>query len=947
MGNEFGLISGAEASVRPMSAGDVVTHPNHGEGTLVSGWEGHLEVSFPHGKVVFTDDSPERLAPTDRLGEWVLTGESEARKILGDFAKRRKAVLDQIRAGFLSDFLGSDERFDSSASALVDRDTYDSEKTAYVHSWLASMAKKAKNDRYRPDDEQAAAVGALGGHVQLVARAGSGKTETVANRAAFLQSRCGVPPDRMMLLAFNVDAAREMEERLGSKLDGAPVPFVMTFHALAYAIVPGAKSILVNGSDGADQSLDAELQRVLLDAMSDVSFEQKVRRLMLAHFRADWESIIGRGLNLDRDSMLEFRRGLASETLRGDFVKSHGEKVIANFLFEHGVPYEYEKSHRANGINYRPDFSLPASGGSSKPIVIEYFGMRGEPDYDRLTDEKRSYWAARANRCVFVELYPSDWNGDRAKLERELAVRLADAGVRLRRLSEDEIWDQCRRRSVLRFTNAVSGFVGRCRKQWLSPPDLRRLASSHPFVSDVERLFVDLASSLYGMYLDRLKVLGMDDFDGLLQKAVEIVESGSSVFSRRAGGGDLRRIRYLFIDEYQDFSELFFRLVDAIRRVNPGLRVFSVGDDWQAINRFAGSDLRFYRAFGEYFNPAERLSLATNRRSARAIVDMGNALMAGRGQPASYGGDDAGTVRIVDLSRFSSTSLEDILYRSSPMTPAILRILHAALSGKGKEDRTAMLLSVTNDLVDPAGGIVNIDRYLKAIRARLPRDIRDRVSISTAHGFKGKQADTIIVLDAFERSYPLIHPNWVFARVLGESLREIVDESRRLFYVALTRAKDNLFIFTESGRRSPFLDDIESLRRVPEIDWRLYPPPPDDDHWRLIKVSGRYESISTLIPDLKADGYRYRDLQRMGGPRTWDKPFRGGVTESDIYGSPWAIAARRARLSGIGISVQDAAEAPILEFVFVDGEILLDAGGALSPAPPEVMGRLLGSTLEQ
>ena len=58
------------------------------------------------------------------------------------------------------------------------------------------------------------------------------------------------------------------------------------------------------------------------------------------------------------------------------------------------------------------------------------------------------------------------------------------------------------------------------------------------------------------------------------------------------------------IDEYQDFSELFYRLMDAVREQNPRVRFFCVGDDWQAINGFAGSDLRFFQNFEHLFADA-------------------------------------------------------------------------------------------------------------------------------------------------------------------------------------------------------------------------------------------------------------------------------------------------------------------------------------------------------
>ncbi len=82
----------------------------------------------------------------------------------------------------------------------------------------------------------------------------------------------------------------------------------------------------------------------------------------------------------------------------------------------------------------------------------------------------------------------------------------------------------------------------------------------------------------------------------------------------------------------------------------------------------------------------------------------------------------------------------------------------------------------------------------------------------------------VIVLDALANCYPLIHQDWVFLRALGESVEEITAESRRLFYVALTRASESLVLFTDKRGRSPFLDDLETRVRLPAIRWLNYPP---------------------------------------------------------------------------------------------------------------------------
>lgn len=913
-----------------VTVGDVVTHTTFGRGISRGGWVGHLKVDFPSGSKTFTTADDLMMVGSSLAAEWQLIPRADAEATLAEQERLRQIALKEVREALAKDFLRSDALYDAGPAAHLSRSEYQQEKIRFVQAWVTRARPPAGGKApLVPDDEQALAVATVDGHVQLVARAGSGKTETVANRAAFLQQHCGVAPAEMLLLAFNRDAAYEMAERLSAKLGKGPLPHIMTFHALAYALVPGAKALLVNSSDGGDQSLNQEFQAVLLDAMARPHFEAQVRRLMLGHFRADWESIVRGGLNLTREEMLSFRRSLVSETLRGEYVKSYGEKVIANYLLEHDIPYFYEQHHWVSGQNYRPDFTVPKSGSMRQGVVIEYFGLGGEPDYDELSAKKRAYWEARSDRWAFIELGPKDWNRDPARLEACLGQKLVQAGVRPRRLSEDEIWLRARQRAILRFTEAVSGFVGRCRKQWRTPQDIREVMLGHQYSSDIERWFVDLAVEIYELYLDRLEAINADDFDGLLQRATYALDGGSTRFSRKAGDGDLKRIRYLFVDEYQDFTELFHQLIAALRAINPDVQLFCVGDDWQAINRFAGSDLKFYHQFDRIFVPARRLQLTTNRRSKRSVVQVSNALMFGRGAPARPSTDEPGTVTVVDLAKFRPTVAEESTFERSLLTPVVLRIAAASLA-KG---HSVVLLSARNVLTDPRGGAVSLDRYLRSLRDRLPSSMRERLSISTAHGFKGKQSDVVIVLDATERNYPLIHPNWILSRVLGESESAIVDESRRLFYVALTRARTELFILTEGDRRSPFLDEISSRTHLAQVNWVRYPPVLQDNDWLVVKVLGAYEAIEPLVSGLKADGYSYRDMSRSGGERTWDRAFR--ITDLDecfLITSPWMTQARAAGTRGVRVRFFDGLERLRAEGEIAEGKIILkSAAGTSAP----------------
>ncbi len=303
----------------------------------------------------------------------------------------------------------------------------------------------------------------------------------------------------------------------------------------------------------------------------------------------------------------------------------------------------------------------------------------------------------------------------------------------------------------------------------------------------------------------RVEQTGEDDFDGLLLKAVAAVRGGKTEFERKSGKGDFRKILYVLIDEYQDFSQIFHDMMTAIRSHTPDANFFCVGDDWQAINGFAGSDLRFFRDFNEYYSPSRRLEVTTNYRSEGAIVEAGNALMAGLGSPAKPSTSEKGKGTVGELSSFQPSPREQREFPGDALTPAVLRIISGCLEA----GQNVVLLSRKNSLpwyVGVGGG--DLGKFLESVRGYLPERDRRRVSISTAHKYKGLQQDAVIILDAVERCYPLIHPDILFTQILGDSPEKIAEEERRLFYVALTRAVSSLYVITENGSRSPFLDRI-------------------------------------------------------------------------------------------------------------------------------------------
>lgn len=434
------------------------------------------------------------------------------------------------------------------------------------------------------------------------------------------------------------------------------------------------------------------------------------------------------------------------------------------------------------------------------------------------------------------------------------------------------------------------------------------MTEQHKSANLTEQRFLALAQTFYDAYLARVSATGEDDFDGLLQEAAQQIAAGRTVFRRRSGSGDLRALRYICIDEYQDFSELFSRLIAAIRAVNPQVQFCCVGDDWQAINGFAGSDLRFYEGFSSMFAPARRVPVTTNYRSASAIVHVGNALMERRGDPGKANSTRPGSVLIADLANFEPAASEKMRHRGDSFTPAIVRLVRKS-TGAGRE---VVLLSRRNGLpwfinygderVGAAAGA--LDSFLKLVRSHLPHQERDLVSISTAHKYKGLEKHTVIVLDAVFRCYPLIHPDLLFTRILGDTLERVVAEERRLLYVALTRAVERLIVVTERGGVSPFAEELLGDPSLTPVRWADFPLDAEDTATIIVTVgdqTGRIVSGTYAIRErLKVEGYQWD-----GAWRHWWRavPADGFSIERFIEQATWSADAE-----GIEVHFRDSGD---------------------------------------
>jgi len=499
---------------------------------------------------------------------------------------------------------------------------------------------------------------------------------------------------------------------------------------------------------------------------------------------------------------------------------------------------------------YRPDFSLYEQ---QKDYVIEFWGIdENDPakqvpqDWSQTWEEyfaemqaKRSFWNEKA--VVLIETSIRDlWNG-REAFEAILNSRLAKAGINKPKLTSAELFHKLRDKdyTITRLSELFTQFIQRAKKKALKAHEVQKLMQNYQPKDEREAVFLDLACRVYIEYERALSRQQKIDFDDLMMRATNKVHETKGECEISLGNPKNRTVRmndlrWILIDEYQDFSELFYRLITAIQKYNPGVQLFCVGDDWQAINGFAGSDLQYFNRFKEWVKDAQIAYLVTNFRSQAAIVRTGNALMQGCGKPGEHlpqnnGGDvqieymddvwielrnnEAVTNQKTDDERFLVTDIaangNDKKYNRI-VASKYLKKCYQIITSPENRGKSVSILSRTNWI----DGIRLNEFKNRLIACFTPTDLEDlgdmknKIDVQTAHKYKGLEADLVIILGACNGAFPLLHPDNALFEIFGKTLMDAFEEERHLFYVALTRAKSSLYILTEKGRESVFLKRI-------------------------------------------------------------------------------------------------------------------------------------------
>lgn len=672
------------------------------------------------------------------------------------------------------------------------------------------MERRLQEDRARFDkveahpltDRQREAIVTDEDTTIVVAGAGTGKTSVIVGKVDYLLRHQLAKPSQMLVMAYNTAAAGELRQRM-SQLGVSDEVTVKTFHSFGYSILGEAEGEKRPISPlASDQRLKYDFFRTTLLGLMK-SPEHKEALELLFTDQLDEEDEVSESLEeaTSKAMQIALTRAKGFYCLAGMRLKSRQEVKIANWLTLKGIRWEYERPYSFNlataqSRNYQPDFYLP-----DYEIYIEHFGIDHNgltaPGVDPVKYTDQMIWKRsihQQNQTTLVETYSYDDTD--GLLTRRLAEKLIRHGVKTRELAKEEL-DRLvndNNREFSKFFRVLEQFLNLYRgsvRTWDQVVDSAQ--------SERDQTFLKIMGEIVKAYEGRLIDEGSIDFDDMINQARAAIQKGEVDAP----------YTHIIIDEFQDITHNRFGLVQDVRgRVKQG-RVFAVGDDWQSIYRFNGSDVSITTRLPDFAGAVARVDLDQTFRYPQSLLDASAKFI---------------TKNPNQLKKRLHSKISEL--RAKPIT-----VMTTHADSNAHAIRTALDDIHTSKAFGLKVSVFILARYNNSIPADLVQLQREYelkgllIQAMTAHRSKGLEADYVIILDLNSGGFPSgASDDPVMRMVLSAGDEFPFAEERRLFYVAMTRARQCAYLLAPPERASIFLEEdilSKDYERFVEVNGEL------------------------------------------------------------------------------------------------------------------------------
>lgn len=674
-----------------------------------------------------------------------------------------------------------------------------------------------KTDLSALNENQVKAVVSDGLRLLVLAGAGSGKTKTLLQKIVYLIEEKGVAPTNILAITFTRNATHEMVDRLLVSSDGTgnyekiisnrytsqaekdrerfafrkTIKWIdnltiRTFHGFCYSVL---RNHGVNEFDnrfkiiGDEKRTDDDqlathvapettfevFHKILIEESSNPTFLLKLKRYVLDY-------MVDR-IHVDRN---QFKHAVSDgkffTSLNGTKVRSKSEQFIADWLYRHNIKFEYEPLLQVKEFPFRPDFYIPEAN-----LYIEHVS-------DKSYDLKRKEDQFQKGKLLLVKTYEAMtkdsalFNHTLESIVRSRLPEQYDLNANLTYREEFHGYHE----EVRKFLTQVMRITDMLKVENIAVDTISENASrdQHERV----RSFYTLALPVVEKYIAYCTDKSYLDFNDLISKTISLFKNYPDVADNYK-----RKFQYLLVDEFQDVNNLQVELIKLM--LTDTTQLFCVGDDWQSIYGFRGSNVSYIIDFENHFENAEVVKLNLNYRSTQHIVGASN-----------------------EVIKHNKFKVEKDIQSSRKSEHKIV-----VFAGNTEEENIQFAIEEVRSFM--AEGLKSEDILFLYRRSKMFSNYFQqersyyhqlknhglRVQGKTIHAAKGLEAKVVFILGLTEGDggFPDVWlEDRIFQTIKKANHDLLLEEERRLFYVAMTRAKEKLFLLTQKGNESSFLKEI-------------------------------------------------------------------------------------------------------------------------------------------
>ncbi len=673
-----------------------------------------------------------------------------------------------------------------------------------------------KTDLSNLNDGQQEAVISEDARILVLAGAGSGKTKTLLQKLIYLIEKKEISPSSILAITFTKNTTNEMIDRLIISADTTGQYETMlfdkqlskadkdkeriynqkkykwidgltirTFHSFCYGIL---RSYGVNEFDNkfriignekrdeedelsknvAPETVFEVVHKLLIEQCEDTIFLLQLKRYILDY-------IIDKIHLKKNDKNIIPKDGKYFTTLDGTKVRSKSEQFIADWFYRHSIKYEYEPLLNIKDFSFRPDFYIPEAN-----LYIEHVS-----DKSYSTKDKEEQFVK--GNLLLVKTFES-MTRDSAlfnhTLDKIVKNRLPANYLKTVSLTYKEEFNGYHEdvkdfvAQIMRITDMIK----------VENIDLKLvLENARKDQHERVRNFYELAIPIVQKYIHYCTDKSYLDFNDLISRTTSLFQNHEDIANKYKS-----KYQYILVDEFQDVNNLQVELIKLLLKEQTQL--FCVGDDWQSIYGFRGSNVSYIVDFESHFANSKVIKLSLNYRSTQNIVGASN-----------------------EVIKHNKFKVEKEIFSSKRSEHKIV-----IYSGNSEDENIQFCFNKVQELLEE--GLTNDDILFLYRRSKMYspffyrfKNENVKVQAKTIHGAKGLEAKVVFIIGLTQGNggFPDIWLEDRIFQVIKKANHDLLmEEERRLFYVAITRAKDKLFLITEKGNESSFLKEIPEIFTV-------------------------------------------------------------------------------------------------------------------------------------